>query len=66
MCIERIVVSTRSNGTTMRNTLEHTELHETAQRVLKKVVQENPKMVTPHVGALVAMLENKYEIVSIV
>ena len=61
MCIERIVVPTLSNGTTMRNTLEHKELHGTALRVLGKAVQENPKMVTPHVGVLVAMLKNKYK-----
>ena len=59
--IDRIIVPTLLNGTKIRKTLEHKELHEAALSVLGKVVETNPKMVTPHVGVLVAMLQNKYE-----
>ena len=60
MCVERIIVPVIANDTSTRQNMEkdHSILHEKALDLLDQV---NSEMLNPHVGVLVAMLENKYE-----
>lgn len=62
----RVLVPALSKGTGMRTTLEaaYTDLHVNALNTLVKVVKVAPSkydILTPHVGVIVALLQNKYE-----
>jgi len=62
MCVERIIVPVIAKDTSTRQKMgeKHRHLHKKALDLLDKV---NPEMLNPHVGVLVAMLENRYEYV---
>ena len=64
--VKRVIVPALSKGTGMRTTLEaaYTDLHVNALNTLVKVVKVAPSkydILTPHVGVIVALLQNKYE-----
>ena len=64
--VKRVIVPALSKGTGMRTTLEaaYTDLHAIALMTLVEVVKvANSKfdILTPHVGVLVALLQNMYE-----
>ena len=64
--VKRVLVPALSKGTTMRTSLEaaYIKLHRRALMTLAQVVNYPLKKIsilTPHVGVLVALLQNKYK-----